>query len=151
MDKRIIYLQIVFLVELLFSSCGNGHYHYYCKEEDFSFSVIDQKDSSLLIFDNTDTIVYSLCLKGYYFGVEFLVSDSPKIIYLVNQYNEIKRVSPHSYNIELINYDTYKLIEKKLVLRGNFSGYYGGYERGARYSFAYWRNGKYQHGLHPLE
>ena len=151
MDKRLIYFQIVLLVGLFFSSCRDGHYHYYCKEDDFSFSVIDQTDSSLLIFDNTDTVVYSRCLEGYYFGVEFLVPDSPKIIYLVNQYNEIKRVSPHSYNIELINYDTYELIEKKLVLRGNFSGYYGGYERGAQYSFAYWRNGKFMHGMSPIK
>lgn len=151
MDKRIIYFQIVLLVGLFFSSCGNGHYRYYCKEDDFSFSVIDQTDSSLLIFDNTDTVVYSRCLQGKYCGVEFLIPDSPKIIYLMNPYQEIRRVIPHSYKIELINYDAYKLIKNKLALRGGYSGYYGGYEREDLYCFAYCRNGEFQHGMSPIK
>ncbi len=151
MYKRIIYFQIVLLVGLFFSSCGNGHYRYYCKEDDFSFSVIDQKDSSMLIFDNTDTVVYSRCLRGTYCDVDFMIPDSSKIIYLNNQYQEIIRVIPHSYQIELVDVHTFDSVKGRLMVSGGFSGYYGGYERGDCYGFFFCRNGEFVHGLSPIE
>lgn len=151
MDKRIIYFQIVLLVGLLFSSCGNV-YEYHCEEDDFSFSVIEEKDSTMFIFNNMDTIVYQYCLNGIYDGINILVPDSSNKIYIQRTYVTIKRIMSYSNKIELVNRDTMRYLEKNFASGQGCVAYYGCMnERGGRYAFSYFRNGKYRYLLRPIE
>ena len=155
MDKRIIIIQIIAIFVLLLCSCGNKHpvqLRYYCEDTDFSFTMVEDIDSSMLVIGNTDTIVFWGCLDGAYSGIALMKPDSLNVIYLNDTYREVKTIVSHSYQFEwVVSWDTWESNCKTLDSNGGYCEYYGCLkERGGGYSFSYCRNGKYRYLLQPI-
>ncbi len=115
MVRRIFYFLSVLLTLLLLCACVSGPRHYHSDDNDFTLSVVEGKDSSLLIFQNQDTVVYKYCLNGCYSDIEFTIPDSTKTIYLLDKYNSIKKVISYTYEIVVVKGSSLSPIENSFL------------------------------------
>ena len=114
MYRLIIIFLSVIIAGLLLCACQNCSHQYHSDDNNFSFTIIAGKDSSLLIFQNQDTVIYDGNFKHSYSEIQFVVPDSIKTIYLLDSSNRIKRVISYSYKIVVVKGFTLKTIENAL-------------------------------------
>ena len=69
----------------LLTSCLQNHdelYTYHCNDAHFTFSILERKDASILIIENSDSIIYTPAMEGNYAGIQFYLLDSTNTIFI---------------------------------------------------------------------
>lgn len=140
--KTYIILIIILIIAFIFIGRGNL-YVYHCNDAHFTFSVLERKDTSVLIFEDSDSIFLTPARDGDYGGIEFYLLDSVNTIFInAHEFQQpTYKIASHKYKIQylLLSPDSIKVDYSPL---GNmFWAFYGNYkERGEGYSFSYKRS-----------
>ena len=142
LKKLFIILILTFLVVSIYF-CNGNLFVYHCDQANFTFSILEREDASVLIFEDSDSVFITPALGGDYGGVEFYVVDGLNTIFI--EPNDIHRptykIVSHKYKIRylLINPESFKVDYSPL---GNkYWAFYGNYtERGAGRTFEYRRS-----------
>lgn len=140
--KYLFYILAFFIVLLAYIGGGNL-FVYHCEDADFTFSVLEREDASVLIFEDSDSIFITPAMDGDYVGIEFYLLDSINTIFI--NPHEFQRptykVVSHKYQIQylLLSPDSIKVDFSPL---GNkYWAFYGNCkERGEGFTFAYQRS-----------
>lgn len=169
--KRIILLLYVAIP--LLTSCLQNHdelYTYHCNDAHFTFSILERKDASILIIENSDSIIYTPAMEGNYAGIQFYLLDSTNTIFIPRGLEFFQtdsdsirghlrarpevvsyKIKSHKYKIKYLQQNVESLEFDYSVLGNNFWLFEGNInERGESYTFHYIR-GNSNHVYPTLE
>lgn len=164
MGKKILSL---FIAILMLTSCLQDHdelYVFRCDDAHFTFSILEKKDASVLILENSDSIIYTPAMHGNYAGIAFYLLDSVNTIYIPRGLDFFQadsdsiqgyiktRPSAVSYKIKSNKYEIKDLQQSPETLEYDYSILGSNYwffegnidERGGGYTFHYSRSNSNQ-------
>ena len=132
----------ILVLLLIYIGAGNLHV-YHCEDAHLTFSVLERKDASVLIFEDSDSVFLTPPRDGDYGGIEFYLIDSINTIFI--DAHEIQhptyKIVNHKYKIQYLLLSSDSIKADYSPLGSSFWAFYGNFkERGEGYSFSYKRS-----------